>query len=188
MWPTAVADHWRDGIQLTGVSKILRRNMPCWTEHPWPGAGCNATVWPRAMQELGRHRGTGIHQVREAGGGVACGSCAVSVRMSSKLMVGRSFLVAWQGGPDVCNPAVHHRAFRPPPRVQCADGLGRELLRRVSKASSSSTTYTTLGSTRPLASSSQRCCAQHYLTAALRRYPGAGLDDWQQSWPSGARG
>ncbi|EFZ03410.2 amino acid permease [Metarhizium robertsii ARSEF 23] len=92
------------------------------------------------------------------------------------------------GRPDVCNPAVHHRAFRPPPRVQCADGLGRELLRRVSKASSSSTTYTTLGSTRPLASPSQRSCAQHYLTAALRRYPGAGLDDWQQSWPSGARG
>ncbi|KID70184.1 hypothetical protein MAN_02698, partial [Metarhizium hybridum] len=53
------------------------------------------------------------------------------------------------GRPDVCNPAVHHRAFRPPPRVQYADGLGRELLRRVSKASSSSTTYTTLGSTRP---------------------------------------
>lgn len=160
--------------------------MPCWTEHPWPGAGCNATVWPRAMQELGRHHGTGIHEVREAGGGVAFvpSQCQNVLKTDGRALLPRRLV----GRPDVCNPAVHHRAFRPPPRVQCADGLGRELLRRVSKASSSSTTYTTLGSTRPLASSSQRCCAQHYLTAALRRYLGAGLDDWQQSWPSGARG
>lgn len=94
--------------------------MPCWTEHPWPGAGCNATVWPRAMQELGRHRGTGRREKCERLL-VVWLLCRLGARMSSK----RALLPRRLAGrPDVCNPAVHHRAFRPPRRVQCADGLG----------------------------------------------------------------